>query len=71
MFYLLVDQTSRHDCHLGAVQCLDLLEDTGTGIIAAVLGEEDWNRGVGEHLDQDIVLGCLETRFRATPIALC
>jgi len=70
MLYLLVDQTSRHDCHLGAVQRLDFLKDTGTGIIAAVLGEEDWNRGVGEHLDQNIVLGCLETRFRATPIAL-
>jgi len=61
------DQTAGHDGHLLAIEDGDFVEGTGLDLIAAVLGEEDGNGAVAEHLDELVVARGLESGVGAAP----
>jgi hypothetical protein len=63
----LEDQAAGHDGHLLAVQRGDLVESARLDFVAAVLGEEDGDGAIAEHLDERVVAGCFEGRFAAAP----
>jgi hypothetical protein len=55
------DQAAGHDGHLLAVEDRDFVEGARLNFVAAVFGEEDGDGGVGKHLDERVVAGCLES----------
>lgn len=60
-------QAAGHDGHFLAVQHGDFVEGARLHFVAAVLGEEDGDGAVAEHLDQLVIAGGLEGGFRAAP----
>ena len=63
----LKDQAAGHDGHFFAVEGWDFVEGARLHFVAAVLGEEDGDRAVAEHLDELVVAGGLEGRVAAAP----
>jgi hypothetical protein len=64
---VLVDEAATKGRHLGAVQGRYFVEDTRHHFIAAILGEEDRDGAVLEHVDERVVAGRLEGRVPAAP----
>ena len=63
----LEDQAAGHDGHLLAVKGGDFVESARLHFVAAVLGEEDGDGAVAEHLDELVVAGRFEGRLAAAP----
>lgn len=64
---VLVDDTAAEvGVHLGAVERGGLVEDSGTDLAAAVLGHEDWDAAILEHVHEFVVTGLVEGGW-ATP----
>jgi hypothetical protein len=63
----LEDQAAGHDGHLLAVENGDFVEGTRLDLVAAVLGEEDGDGAVAEHLDEFVVAAGLEGGVGSAP----